>query len=305
MVTSPTRSIPVRRETASDRVFLGVNFTLLLLVFIAVGYPIVYVVSASFSSTSAVISGRVWLWPVEPSLAGYARILRERQVLTGYMNSAIYLMVGTTVNLFFTVAAAYPLSRRDFRSRTWLMKVFVFTMLFDGGLVPLYLLVKSLGMIDTRAALIIPQAFFVYNVIVARTFFEMSIPDELLEASRLDGCGDTRFLVSIVLPLSGPILAVMTLWYAVYHWNSFFWPLVFLQSSDLYPLQIALRSILLQAELSQTADAIDARSMQEMMGLSELLKYSLIVVASLPMVVVYPLVQRHFVRGIMLGAVKG
>ncbi|MCK4515650.1 MAG: carbohydrate ABC transporter permease, partial [Spirochaetaceae bacterium] len=210
---------------------------------------------------------------------------------------------GTAINIIFTTLAAYPLSRRDFFGRNTVMFLFTLTMLFQGGLIPTYLLVRSLGILNSRLAMILPNAVIVYNMIVARTFFQANIPDELLEASQLDGCGDFRFLVSVVLPLSKPILAVLTLWYAVMHWNSYFWALVYLSSSRLYPLQITLRNILLTSQV--TIEGMDVLSDMELQGMTDLLKYALIVVASAPLIALYPFVQKHFVRGVMLGSIKG
>jgi multiple sugar transport system permease protein/putative aldouronate transport system permease protein len=295
----------VNTETKADLIFLYAVYGIFFIVLIAVGYPMLYVISASFSSPNAVISGRVWLFPVDFSLKGYEKILNTRQVMIGYMNSAIYMVFGTMVNVVMTILAAYPLSRSDFKYRKPISVLFLFTMLFNGGLVPTYLLVKSLGMVDTRLAMIIPNALIVYNMIVARTYFSSSIPIELLEASQLDGCSDFRFVYSVVLPLSGPVIAVLTLWYAVTHWNSYFWALVYLRDDMLYPLQIALRSILLQAQMAETFTDVDAKTLIDMQGLSQLLKYSLIVVASAPLLALYPVIQKYFVKGVMIGSIKG
>lgn len=292
------------KEAGSDRLFTIMNYLVLTLIMIIVLYPLVYVVSASFSSSSAVLSGRVWLWPVEPTLDGYRAVFKNGMVVRGFMNTLFYTVAGTGINLLFTVLAAYPLSRKDFRGRNVFMLLFVFTMMFNGGLIPTYLLVKNLGMIDTVWSMLIPAALSVWNVIIMRTYFQTTIPGELLEASQLDGCTDFRFLLRIVLPLSGPILAVIALFYAVGHWNQYFNAMIFLKRADLYPLQLILRDILVQNEIN--IDMLgDAKTAAARQGLRELLKYSLIVVTSVPLLVVYPFVQRFFVKGVMIGSIKG
>lgn len=292
------------KEAGSDRLFTIVNYSVLTLIMIIVLYPLVHVVSASFSSSSAVLSGRVWLWPVEPTLDGYRAVFKNGMVIRGFMNTVFYTVAGTGINLLFTVLAAYPLSRKDFRGRNIFMLLFVFTMMFNGGLIPTYLLVKNLGMIDTVWSMLIPAALSVWNVIIMRTYFQTTIPGELLEASQLDGCTDFRFLLRIVLPLSGPILAVIALFYAVGHWNQYFNAMIFLKRADLYPLQLILRDILVQNEIN--IDMLgDAKTAAARQGLRELLKYSLIVVTSVPLLVVYPFVQKFFVKGVMIGSLKG
>ncbi len=292
------------KESGGDRVFNVANTLLLTLVLIVVAYPLIYVVSASFSSTYAVMSGKVWLWPVEPSLEGYKAIFKNNNVLTGFANTFLYTAAGTLLNVVMTILAAYPLSRRDFRGRAGFMLLLVFTMMFNGGLIPTYLLVKELSMLDTIWSLIVPTALSVWNVIIMRTYFQTTIPHELLEASQLDGCNDFRFLLRIVLPLSGPIVAVIALFYGVGHWNQYFNAMIYLKNPDLYPLQLVLRDILIQNEVNieMLGDAKTAAARQ---GLRELLKYSLIVVTSVPLLIVYPFVQKFFVKGVMIGSIKG
>ena len=292
------------KESPTDRVFLTLVTAFLIGVMILILYPLIFIVSSSFSSTAAVTSGRVWLFPVEPSLAGYKAIFKNNQVLSGYANSLFYTTVGTTVNVVMTIMAAYPLSRKDLYGRRVLMFLFTFTMLFSGGLIPLYIVVSRLGMIDKRIALIAPTAMAVFQMIIARTFFQMNIPQELAEAAEMDGCSDLHFLLKVVLPLSGPIIAVIALMYAVNHWNAFFHALIFLKTNGLFPLQMVLRNILIQNSFDPTMIK-DPTTMMEMQGLRDLLKYALIVVASLPVLSIYPFVQRHFVKGVLIGSVKG
>lgn len=292
------------RESRVDRIFNLVNYTILTVFLLVVLYPLIYVVSASFSDGAAVISGRVVLWPVDFSLLAYEKIFQYESVWTGYGNSLFYAVVGTSVNIVVTLFAAYPLSRRDLYGRNLFMGLFVFTMFFNGGLIPTYLLVKDLGMLNTRAAMIIPQALSVWNLIIAITYFRSAIPGELLEAAHLDGCSDIQYFFRILLPLSTPIIAVLTLFYAINHWNQFFTALIYLSDHALYPLQIILRDILIQSQVDMNMME-DLQSMAAKEALRELLKYALIVVASAPMLAIYPFVQKYFVRGIMLGSIKG
>jgi putative aldouronate transport system permease protein len=291
-------------ESRGDRIFTVCNYIFLSLLVLSVLYPLIYVLSASLSSTNAVASGRVWLFPVEFSLLGYKTIFEYSKVWTGYGNSLFYMVVGTTVNVVLTILAAYPLSRRDFYGRGIFMFLFVFTMMFNGGLIPNYLLVQDLGLLNSRWALIIPNALSVFNVIITMSFFKSTIPNELLESAQLDGCNDFKFLFKIVLPLSAPIIAVISLFYAVGHWNSYFSALIYLRDASLFPLQLILRDILVQNSVDPSMMG-DATQLANKIGLQQLLKYSLIVVSSLPVLIAYPFVQRFFVKGVMIGSLKG
>jgi len=292
------------RETGADLAFTIINTTILLLFFLSVLYPLVYVLSASFSNPSDVVAGRVVLLPVNPTLRAYITIFQYERIWTGYMNSLFYAIVGTTVNVIMTIIAAYPLSRRDLVGRNPIMFLFVFTMLFSGGLIPLFITVNQVGLYDTRWALIIPQALSVWNLMIAVTYFRTSLPQELLEAAQLDGCNDFNYLWRIVLPLSTPIIAVLALFYAIGHWNQFFAAIIFLGNKDLFPLQIILRDILIQNTIDLNMIE-DVRVMAEKEGLRTLLKFALIVVASGPVMLIYPFVQKYFVQGLMIGAIKG
>ncbi|BFH48220.1 carbohydrate ABC transporter permease [Paenibacillus melissococcoides] len=292
------------RESLPDRLFLAGVYVFLTLILVIILFPLLHILSASFSSPQAVNSGRVWIFPVEFTLAGYKAVFANSNILPGYANSIFYAVFGTLVNVVMTVLIAYPLSRKTFYGRQLLMMLLVFTMLFDGGLIPNYMVVKSLGLIDTRWAMIIPGALAVFQVIIARTFFQSSIPEELSEAAEIDGCSDVRFITSVVLPLSKPILAVMTLMYAVGHWNSYFGALIYLKSPDMFPLQIVLRNILILNSVDPTMMA-NVDDMLQLQGIAELLKYSLIVVASAPVLMIYPFVQKHFVKGVLIGSLKG
>lgn len=301
-VTALKRSASIR-ESVGDRIFLLGVYLFLAVVLLIVLYPLVYVVSSSFSSPLAVSSGRVWLWPVDFTLKGYRVALSNPQIIIGYANSLYYTFFGTLISVALTVLVAYPLSRRGLFGRNAVMIFITFTMIFYGGLIPTYLVVKNLGMLNTRWALLIPQAVAAWQVIIARTFFQVNIPEELAEAAELDGCTDLRFLWSVVIPLSKPILAVLVLMYAVGQWNAYFDALLYLKSTDLHPLQLVLRSILI---LNTTASgSMEASVMVERQQMADLLKYSLIVVGSLPVLIIYPFAQRYFVRGMLIGSIKG
>jgi len=298
-LTRPTRI----RDSFGDRVFIFFVYLFLVLVLLVVLYPVIYIVSASFSDPNAVTAGKVWLYPVDFSLRGYQVTFQNPQIVTGYLNSLFYTVVGTFISVVLTVFVAYPLSRRDLYGSNVLMFLITFTLIFSGGLIPTYLVVKQLGMIDTRWALLIPQAVAAFQVIIARTFFRATIPEELVEAAELDGCNDLQFLWSVVLPLSKPIIAVLALMYAVSQWNGYFDALIYLKSSDLQPLQIVLRNILI---LNTTASgSMDAAAMAQRRQLADLLKYCLVVVGSVPVLLIYPFVQRYFVKGILIGSIKG
>lgn len=298
-------SVYNKRINKQDRYFYFTNDLFLFMMLLIIIYPLIYVVSASFSSPNAVVTGRVWLFPVDFSLAGYKAVFANNSIMTGYANTIFYTLVGTLISVVLTIAAAYPLARRDFKPRNAIMMIFAFTMFFSGGIIPTYILVKDLGMIDTRWALLLPQAMSVFNVIITRTFFQ-STPTELLEASQIDGCSDMRYLLSVLLPLSKPIIAVLALFYSVSIWNSYFDALLYINKESLRPLTLVLRDILVANSIDMSMmQNVDIDTLSAKMGLSELLKYSLIIVSSVPMLVIYPFIQHYFVKGVMIGAIKG
>lgn len=291
------------KETRADRVFDWINVIFATLVLFVVAYPLIVVLSSSFSDAFALMAGKVWLFPVKPTLDGYKAILQHKQVWTGVYNSVIYTVFGTAVNMVVSVLAAYPLSRKDFSLRGPISLIFAFTMWFSGGLIPTYLLIKSMGLFNSRLVMILPTAMSVWNMIIIRTYFQSNISGELLESAKLDGCDDFRYLAQIALPLSKPVLAVVCLYYMVANWNVFMNAYLYLQKQELYPIQIVLREILLMGNVEEIATNATKESQARLMN--ELLKYSLVIVASLPMILVYPFVQKYFVKGIMIGAVKG
>jgi multiple sugar transport system permease protein/putative aldouronate transport system permease protein len=290
--------------TKGEGFFYFVNDLILIIALLLVAYPIIYVFSASFSSPSAVMSNKVILWPVDFSLEGYKAVFQESKVWLGYANTIFYTVVGTCINIVLTVMCAYPLSRKDFVGRNIFMFIVSFTMIFNGGMLPTYLVIRQLGMINTRWAMLLPNAIGVYNVIITRTYYQTNISDELLDAAYLDGCDNFGFLRKVVVPLSTPITAVMLLFYAVGHWNTYFNAFIYLSNRQLFPLQLFLREILVMNQITSNL-TYDPEIVAAKQGLADLLKYSLIIVASLPIWCAYPFVQKHFVKGIMVGAIKG
>jgi ABC-type glycerol-3-phosphate transport system permease component len=279
---------------------VGVVTSITALILVLVMYPLIYVLSSSFSNGEAVMAGRVYLWPVDLSLDGYKMVFNDDSVSTGFKNSLVYMAVGTCINMTMTTLLAFPLSRRRLPGRNLVMFMIAFTMFFSGGLIPTFLIVEKLGMVDTLWAMVVPNAVSTFNLIIMRTYFQNSLPEELFESAALDGCGNFRFLLRIALPLSTPILAVLVLYYAVAHWNSYFNALIYLRSSSNISLQLALRNILLANQLSGGGD-----SFGEMVKIGITVKYAVIVVSSLPVVILYPFIQKYFIKGIMVGAIKG
>jgi putative aldouronate transport system permease protein len=289
------------QDTPVDRIFMVGVYILLSTFLLIVLVPLINIVASSFSSPAAVSGGEVFLWPVDFTFIGYEAVLGNKAILTGFGNSLFYAIVGTLVSITLTVMIAYPLSRTELVGRKVLIGGVLFTMLFSGGLIPTYMVVRALGLLDTRWAIIIPAAIGAWQVLIAMTFFRSSIPGELYEAAQLDGASDLRFLWSIVLPLSKPLLAVIALMYGIGQWNSYFSALIYLRSEELYPLQLVLRNILIVNNSAGTnlADQLAAQQM------ADLMKFSLIVVSTVPVMLVYPFVARHFTKGVMLGSVKG
>lgn len=291
-------------STASDRVFYWVSGVSLSLLLVILLYPILYVLSASFSSAGAVSAGQVVLWPVSPGTHGYRAVFSHKLVLRGFGNSLLYTVAFTGVSVMMTTFAAYPLSRRDYPLRRPLTGLFVFTMFFSGGMIPNYILMVQLGIINTPWSIILPGCVTAYNMIVLRSGIVSSIPHELLEASQIDGCDDIAYFFRILLPLLKPTLAVVTLFYAVAQWNAYFNAMMYLSDQRLYPLQLILRDILVANSLELT-DITDPDLISAHQGMADLLKYALIVVSSVPIICVYPFVQRYFIKGVMIGSVKG
>ena len=294
------------KRTRSDKLFDRFNVLFFIFILLITIYPLYFMAIASFSSPEAVNNGKVWLLPKDITFEGYKMIFQHEQLWNGFKNSTIYTIVGTIINVVLTITGGYALSRKDLMGRNAFMFLIVFTMFFSGGLIPSYLLVKELGMVNTIWALIIPNAISAYNLIIVRTFFQSSIPDELLEAGIMDGCSNWKFFLKIAVPLSAPIIAVMVLFHAVGHWNQYFSALIYLRDSELYPLQLVLREVLI---LTQAQEVVESGAMADvdhkMQQMSGLIKYGVVILSTLPMLILYPFVQKHFVKGVMIGSIKG
>ena len=297
---------PVKR-CREDVIFDTVIFIILTLILFVVAYPLYWVIISSFSDPTAVSAGKVLLRPIGFTLKGYAEVFKNSQVMRGFFNSIVITFVGVCVNLAVTLPTAYALSRDNFSGKKPITIFYMITMFFGGGMIPTYLVVKNMQLLNTIWALVLPGCLSVYNMIVARTFFKSNISEELYEAGEIDGCTQSRFFFQIALPLSKAIIAIMVLYYGVGHWNSYFSALLYISDQDKYPLQLVLRNILItnQTALSQTATTAAARAaLQEQQQLIDVMKYSLIIISSVPVLIMYPLVQKHFVKGVMIGSVK-
>lgn len=291
------------RDTRPDRIFNAIIYTVGILILAVVIYPLYFIIIASFSDPSAVTNGRVLLWPSGFTLDGYKALLEHERLWLGYRNTIVYTLLGTLFGLAVNISAAYALSRRDLVFRGPLMLFFVIPMFFSGGLIPTFLTVNELGLYDNFWVMIVPFAVSTYNIIVARTFFQSNIPGDLLDAAQIDGCGNLRFFFQMVLPLSKAILAVLALWTAVGHWNSYFNALIYLRSENLHPLQLILRNILITNQMQSAMGTGEAA--QIAMRTASLMRYSSIIVSTVPIMCMYPFVQKHFNQGVMIGAVKG
>lgn len=293
------------KEPRGDRIFGAVVFVIVTLLMLIVLYPLVYVLSCSVSSPTAVGAGEVVLLPKGFTLMGYRRVFQEPDILLGYKNTLFYTLIGTAINLFVTVPAGYMLSKKEVPGRNLFMFLFMFTMYFSGGMIPSFLLVKSLHLYDTRAVLVILGAFSTYNCIICRTFFA-ALPHELEEAAAIDGCSTVRTFIQIVLPLSQALLGVMVLYFAVGHWNSYFNAMIYVNNEKYKPLQLILRRILiLEQASSNMMEGGGDEYAAEQFKLKELIKYAVIVVSSLPVLVLYPFLQKYFAQGVMIGSIKG
>ncbi|MBQ2956575.1 MAG: carbohydrate ABC transporter permease [Clostridia bacterium] len=287
-----------------DKIYYIVTGVILFLITVIVLLPLVNVVANSFSEPAAVIAGRVKFWPVNFSLRGYEAVFEYKSVMVGYRNSFVYMFLGTFINLIMTMLAAYPLAKPNLPYKNTVMMLFTFTMFFGGGMIPNYLLLRDLKMLNTVWSMVIPGAISTYNMIIMRTFIQNSIPNELAEAAEIDGCNEFFYLVRIVLPLSKAVIAVVALYYAVGHWNTYFNAFLYLNDPDKKPLQLVLREILILNSINEEQLLMSDENVAQQ-GMADLLKYSIIIVASLPVIIMYPFVQRYFVKGVMIGSVKG
>ena len=296
-----------RRSSLSDKIFYTIVDILMLAALMMVVIPIMNVISNSISEPSAVLQGKVSIFPKGLSFDGYKAVFADNKIISGYANTILYTVSSTVLGVIVTVLCAYPLSRKDLKGRNTIMFLVTFTMLFSGGIIPNYLLIRSLHLINSRLSLILPGLINAYNIIIARTFFQSSIPDSLLEAAEIDGCGNMRFFCTIVLPLSKAILAVLALYFAVANWNAWFNAYIYLSEPKKYPLQLVLKEILLANSMAAGGDTVGGADgdKSKMDALSEVIKYASIMVSCLPIWCAYPFVQKYFVKGVMIGSIKG
>ena len=295
-----------RKLLNPDKVFDLVSLLIMLALLVIFIWPLWFVLIASISDPAQVWQGNVILFPKDITLDAYKEVIEYETIWSGYRNTIIYTLVGTAINMVLTVCGAYPLSRKDFMPRNFLMILFMITMYFSGGLIPTYLVVNRLNLVDTIWAMVIPNAVSMFNIIITRTYFVNSIPGELFEAAQLDGANTAQYLFKVVLPLSKPILAVIVLFYAVGHWNDFYSALIYVNSQELMPLQSILRKLLLSTQMTlQTSSSMSPDEIMRRSQLSQTLKYSSIIVSTVPVLCLYPFVQKYFVKGIMIGSVKG
>ena len=292
------------RRTAGDRGFDLAVHVIVVAAFVVTLYPFLYVVSMSLSETDAVLRDEVWLLPKGLQIDAYRAVLMDDRIWRSYYNTIWYTTVGTLFNLVFTVMAAYPLSKRKFFARNFFMVAIMVTFLFQGGIIPTFIIVARLGLYGSRWALVFPALISVYYLVICRTFFQQ-LPEDLFESARLEGAEEWRIVWKIVLPLSQPIVAVLALFYGIQHWNSFFPALLYLPDADLHPIQIYLRRVVVMSRLETLLQHADTGDFEEGVLAMIKVKYAVIVVAIAPIVMLYPFLQRYFVKGVMIGALKG
>ena len=293
----------------SDKTFNIINTTAVTIITLVILYPLIFVISASISDPAAVSTGKMWLWPVDITFEGFKRVFANDAIWLGYRNTIFYTIVGTIIHLMVLLPCAYALSRKELMAKKFVLWIILFTMLFNGGLIPTYLVIKGLGFLDTMWAIVIPNVVGAWSILVARAFFQQTIPDQLVEASKIDGASEYYIFWKIVLPLSAPIIAVMALFHAVGLWNQYFNALIYLSDDDKFPLQLILRQILVLNEVdTSTGGAGDtggmAESFIEQVRNAALVKYAVIIVSALPLLIVYPFLQRFFVQGVLIGSIK-
>jgi putative aldouronate transport system permease protein len=291
-------------KSGYDRVFNIVNNAILAIALLLVLYPLYYILIASISDPVSVAEGKVIFLPDKVTFEGYTRIFRDNTIILGYANTIVYTVIGVFLGVAFTAGAAFSLSRKELKFRKTILALLTFTMFFQGGLIPTYLVVRKLGMINTMWSFLLPSAVWVYNIFIMRTFFTVSVPEELYEASMIDGCSQFRYFFSILIPLSKAIISVMVLFYGMAVWNMFFQPMIYLTEESKFPLQLILRNIILESNIGGDA-VLDADTVLKKIRISELLKFTVIIVSIVPPLVVYPFLQKHFTQGSLSGSVKG
>ncbi|WP_322202040.1 carbohydrate ABC transporter permease [Acutalibacter intestini] len=292
-----------RQVTRNDLIFNIILYSVSIIILLIVIYPLYFIIIASFSNPTEVANGKVWFFPSQFTLDGYKEIMRHSELWVGYRNTIVYTVLGSLIGLAVNIPAAYALSRKDLVGRKAITFYFIFTMFFNGGLIPTYFTIRDFGLYDTFWVMVLPFSVVVYHIIIARTFFDSSLPQGILDAAQIDGCGNLRFFFQIALPLSKAVLAVIALYTAVSQWNAYFNALVYIRSEGLKPLQLVIRNILITNQaMAGTGDGLAA---QEARRLSELMKYAVIIISTVPIMCVYPFVQKYFSQGVMIGAIKG
>lgn len=299
-----TKKKKMTKQGMSDRTFNTILTVIATIWLLIVAYPCIYIISSSFSSGTAISSGRVLLWPVDISFAGYEMVFNYKMIWTGYLNTIIYAGLGTLVHLICTICMAYPLSRKDYQGKGIIQRILTVIMLFGGGLIPTYIVVSNLGLVDTRTYMIISGAVSVSHVIIMRTFFQSSIPYELLESAKMDGISDYGYLFKIVLPLSKASISVIALYAMVGKWNAYMGPMIYLRNRDYLPLQLIVREILSASQVD-TSTITDPEVLEKLATAADQMKYALVIVSTLPMLILYPCLQRFFEKGVMIGSLKG
>lgn len=288
----------------SDKIFDIVTYIILTIVFIIVAYPLYFVIIASISDPAKVSNGNVMFYPKGLNFEGYKAVFKETQVMRGFLNSLLYTVVGTLVNLIVTIPAAFALSRPNLKGKGIIMTFFIIPMFLSGGMIPTYLVVKELNLLNSMWSLILPGAINIYNLIICRTFFQSNIDQGLVEAAKIDGSSNTKFFFHIALPISGAVIAIMVLYYGVAHWNAYFSSMIYIKDKAKFPLQLVLRTLLMKIP-NATEIVGDVSEAQRQQQIAELMKYSLIIISSIPVLILYPFIQKHFVKGVMIGSIKG
>lgn len=294
----------VVKRSKEDLIFDLLNYIVLGAFLLIVLYPLYFIIIASFSDPSRVLSGDVILLPKDLDFSGYQKIFSDTNIWQGYYNTFVYTILGTVLNVVLTMGIGYPLSRNYFSGKKPIMIFLMITMYFGGGMVPTYLLVKDMGLRNTATIMIVMGAVSVFNVIITRSFLEANIPTELEEAASIDGCSQFKFFFRMVLPLSGSIIAVLILYYGIWHWNDYMTGLIYLDDGEKYPLQLIIRSLLIQTQM-EANDVASIESLSQRLKVAESIKYGVIIISSLPVLVLYPFLQKHFTKGVLVGAVKG
>ena len=293
------------RLSKVDKIYKIASLSVLSIIMLMIIYPLWFIIVASFANPLELYDNPFMIWPKEFNFSSYELVFKNKDFLIGFKNSVMYTLVGTTINVVMNICAAYPLSKREFKGKKTLMIMFTITMFFSGGLIPTYLVIDALGLVDSFWVMIIPSAVGMFNIIVMRTYFQSRIPAEMEEAAKVDGCTNFRLLLQIVLPLSAPIIAVIALYYGVGRWNEYFTAMIYLTDRELFPLQLVLREILLQNQGGEMFDIVADEGFSDRMIERMGLKYAVIVISTVPIFIIYPLVQRFFSKGVMVGAIKG